>query len=61
MSERTTALQIWANNLFFIDLFQSDTTDNKSLFHPQIIDEIELNCKMQVHLLKLSKSTLYNN
>ena len=25
MSEITTALQIWANNLFFIDLFQSDT------------------------------------
>ena len=61
MSEMTTALQIWANNLFFIDLFQSDTTDNKSLFPYQIIDEIERNCKMQVHLLKLSKSTLYNN
>ena len=40
MSEMTTALQIWANNLFFIDLFQSDTTDNKSLFPSQIIVEV---------------------
>ena len=61
MSEMTTALQIWANNLFFIDLFQSDTTDNKSLFHLKLLMKFKRNCKMQVHLLRLSKSTLYNN
>ena len=33
MSEVTTALQIWANNLFFIDLFQSDTAKSKSQAH----------------------------
>ena len=32
MSAVTTALQIWANNLFLIDLFQSDTAENESLF-----------------------------
>ena len=31
MSEMTTALQIWANNLFFIDLFQSDTSKDDKI------------------------------
>ena len=45
MSEMTTALQIWANNLFFIDLFQSDTTDNKSLFHLKLLMKLKETAK----------------
>ena len=30
MTEMTTALQIWANSLFFIDLFKSDTSESEA-------------------------------
>ena len=40
MSEMTTALQIWANNLFFIDLFQSDTAENESLVFKLLMGKI---------------------
>ena len=32
MTEITIALHIWANSLFFIDLFKSDTSENEAHF-----------------------------